>query len=77
LPRSLNKRKLIGSSSPQETYITKDKDEVSKVEMLLREGLVVAPSLGRARGVLTFFSNSLYDNVLYYSGSADGMFKPN
>jgi hypothetical protein len=56
--------------SLQETYITKD--EVSKVELLWREGLIISPSLGRARGVLTFYSNSLFDNILYSHGSPDG-----
>ncbi len=56
--------------SLQETYITEN--EFSKVEVLWREGLVIAPSLGRARGVITVFSNSLFDNIIYTSGSSDG-----
>ncbi len=56
--------------SLQETYLTKN--DVSKVEMLWREGLVLSPSTGRARGVVTFFSNSLFDSVIFTYGSPDG-----
>ncbi len=56
--------------SLQETYLTIN--EVSKVEALWREGLIVSPSSGRARGVITVFSNSLFENILYNFGSTDG-----
>jgi hypothetical protein len=56
--------------SLQETYVTKN--EESLVNALWREGIVISPSLGRARGVITVFSNNLFDNILFTSGSADG-----
>jgi exonuclease III len=56
--------------SLQETHITKD--ECFLVEALWREGYVIAPSLGKARGVVTVFSNSLFDSVLFTLGSPDG-----
>ncbi len=56
--------------SLQETYITKN--EFNKVEALWREGLVISPSLGRARGVITVFSNSMFEKVIYSFGSPDG-----
>ncbi len=56
--------------SLQETYITKS--EISKVEALWREGLVISPSTGRARGVITVFSNSLLERTIFSYGSPDG-----
>jgi exonuclease III len=56
--------------SLQETYITNA--ESNKVETLWREGLVISPSSGRARGVITVFSNSLFEKVIYSFGSPDG-----
>ncbi len=56
--------------SLQETYVTKN--EFPLVNSLWREGIVISLSLGRARGVITVFSNSLFDNLLYSHGSPDG-----
>ncbi len=56
--------------SLQETYLTNN--DVCKVENLWREGLVIAPSTGRARGVITVFSTSLFENLVYSYGSPDG-----
>ncbi|NBW58358.1 hypothetical protein EBR43_11400, partial [bacterium] len=56
--------------SLQETHISSS--EVALVQSLWREGLIVSPSNGKARGVLTVFSNNLFDNILYEHGSKDG-----
>ena len=56
--------------SLQESHIS-DKD-LTSVRLLWRQGLLCSPSLNNARGVLTFYSNSLFDNILYEHSSANG-----
>jgi hypothetical protein len=45
---------------------------IHSVELLWQEGLIVAPSINSARGVITFFSDSLFDKIIFKSGTADG-----
>ncbi len=56
--------------SLQETHLT-GKD-LSLVQSLWRENISLSPSNGKARGVLTLFSNSLFDDIIYSFGSPDG-----
>ena len=56
--------------SLQETHVSNN--EFGLAQSLWREGLVLSPSNGRARGVLTFFSNGLFEDILLLEGSKDG-----
>jgi hypothetical protein len=56
--------------SLQETHL--NIKDLSLVQALWREGTILSPSTGKARGVLTMFSNNLFDNLLHTSGTPDG-----
>ncbi len=56
--------------SLQETHLSNN--ELPLIQSLWREGIVLAPSTGKARGVLTLFSNNLFENILFTSGTPDG-----
>jgi len=56
--------------SLQETHISEN--EYMLVQSLWREGLIYSPSNGKARGVITLYSNNLFDSVLYTEGTPDG-----
>ncbi len=54
----------------QETHLSSK--ELPLIQSLWREGIVLAPSTGKARGVLTLFSNNLFENILFTDGTSDG-----
>lgn len=56
--------------SLQETHLSNN--ELALVQSLWREAIVLSPSTGKARGVLTLFSSSLFDDLIYTYGSSDG-----
>ena len=56
--------------SIQETHIPDE--EFALAKSLWRLGLICSPSLNNAGGVLTFHSNSLFDNIVYTMGAKDG-----
>jgi len=56
--------------SLQETHI--GSKESSLVRMLWRSGVIISPSINNARGVLTFYNSSLFENIILESGSSDG-----
>ncbi len=56
--------------SLQETHI--GETELNLAQSLWREGMVASLSNGHARGVLTVFSNSLFNDVIFSDGSKDG-----
>ena len=56
--------------SLQETHV--GGNDIKIAQSLWRSGLLVSPSLNRARGVLTFYSNCLFDKVIYENGTQDG-----
>jgi len=55
--------------SLQETHID---SKASLPSFLWREGLIISPSLNNARGVITFYNNNLFDDILYQDGTKDG-----
>jgi hypothetical protein len=56
--------------SLQETHLSNN--ELPLVQSLWREGIILSPSNGRARGVLTLFSNNLFENLIHGYGTSDG-----
>jgi len=56
--------------SLHETHVSQSNYSLAKV--LWREGIIMAPSINNARGVLTFYSNGLFDNIIYEHGTSNG-----
>ena len=56
--------------SLQETHISIS--DLWLISSLWREGITISPSTGKARGIVTVFSNNLFDHIIHEHGSKDG-----